>query len=858
MKKNNLLPLLILGIAASCSRKTPETLLSKWEKKVSSETSFERALASSSLKEKECLKDVFDVTTLKKEVSDLEKKFAAGEKVTGTWKHIDLSTLPIPQANFLKSYGSQIGDLKDPTSIDYSGCEDVPCLFNRIYKKENNVAGYVHYLWYLKFGHLLSADNLVPDQKSSTAGQYNDKEFALDAYLYSDKELFGLWRLSHMLKPPHTNLAYLKEMQRVPRGEPFEGRSMQTCGLASSAGWILLNDGCLTIYNDRMDTGYLYQAVAHEITHQVDFQQGRGTREFYRSHKKDYLDLIGMHLDEYVDDKGVQVRQWKLKPGAKLVSSYAGTLPQENFAETISLFRVEGDMVKSKTTDEHYAFVSTNFFDDKNFETPSLMNNWINSYAADTEREALRAVIDCSESKVSQKNAYFSLNDFTYKPSVSMLNCLGSKSEEIAETIRRKAALYEPEGCMALSNDTNKKVWNGHVKEKLKTIMNRYLQELEVDKDYIARIQGFYSDIDDRRVPKVAFVSCFEESNESECYRSELSLRVREQIASLKVSLEQEKELIDLYLSVHPYVDVSNEVKEGYKVFVSSNLEKIRYEAEDLWGSCKAIPHNDLESPRGSIFQVAEGYMISSFYNCLNSKAPEAIKHSVRSLEVDGAKIQNTKEELILYKEVQPHFVKMLQEKFDVASMNELNEIRKFIEEEDGSIRGRILSDFSWVKNVTKTEGVQTDCRAEALRLISFEPLYHVKGKIFSDLASSTICAGITTSSEYKKWLSESETVFKDMVINDLEKMLYTAGSSRARECLEKFPITNSVSKIKYRTQRDACLTEKWSDVENQVLNELKSNAYVEKFKFNLEDFRGELSKNSRRTQLKLIKENFN
>src|SRR5690606_12112734 len=179
MRKINLIPLLILGVVASCSRKQPESLLTKWSHKVAKESSFDRVIASSSLKQQQCFKDIFDVQTLKKEVAELEKKYAGGEKVSGTWKHLDLSSLPIPQANFLKTYGDKIGDLKNPESIDYSGCEDVPCIYNRIYKKDNHVAGYVHYLWYLKLGNMLSADNDDPDQASKEDGNYNKKEHPL-------------------------------------------------------------------------------------------------------------------------------------------------------------------------------------------------------------------------------------------------------------------------------------------------------------------------------------------------------------------------------------------------------------------------------------------------------------------------------------------------------------------------------------------------------------------------------------------------------------------------------------------------------------------------------------------------------
>src|SRR5690606_37859001 len=161
-----------------------------------------------------------------------------------------------PGAIFLKKYGNELGDLKHPESLNFSGCEDVPCIINRIYKKENHVAGYVHYIWFLKFKHLLAADNLVPSldkKKTLLPGIYNERHHNLDDYLYSDNELYALWRLSSMLNDHFYGLKDLNEVQRIPRGNHIEGKGESSCGLAftrGNIGKILLTDGCLELDKD--------------------------------------------------------------------------------------------------------------------------------------------------------------------------------------------------------------------------------------------------------------------------------------------------------------------------------------------------------------------------------------------------------------------------------------------------------------------------------------------------------------------------------------------------------------------------------------------------------------------------------
>ena len=148
MKKYNLAVLSLILAGVSCTKgPSDKTLLSQWEAGIPpKDVVLERALASTA--QKQCLQQVFTVNTLKAEIDEIEKKFTKAGRVRGSWRHINLDDLPVPQANFLKEYGDKIGDLKDD-SIDYSGCHSVPCIYNRIYGKEGHIAGYVHYLWYI-------------------------------------------------------------------------------------------------------------------------------------------------------------------------------------------------------------------------------------------------------------------------------------------------------------------------------------------------------------------------------------------------------------------------------------------------------------------------------------------------------------------------------------------------------------------------------------------------------------------------------------------------------------------------------------------------------------------------------------
>ena len=858
MKRSNQLFIVTLALAASCAKKSPETLLSRWELKNEKAVVVERALASAP--QGQCLKDIFSVDVLKDEMKELEMKYAGAPKVTGKWKHLDLSKLPVPQANFLKTYGSEIGDLNNPDAIDYSTCSDVPCIFNKIYGKESHVAGYVHYIWYLKFGHMLSADNSVPPEwnEPKKIGIYNGKPFAVSQYLYNDKELYGLWRLSLMLKTPHTTLGYLKEIQRIPRGEGFEGKDMAgVCGLAYSGGWIRLQDGCLSIYSSP-DQGYLYQAVAHEISHHVDFEQGRGSKTFYRSHKQDYLDLSGFFLNEYVDANGKQIRQWSLKEGSKLPTSYAGTAPQENFAESLSVFRTDGDTAKLNMKEDHFNFVSKNYYQDRAFNKEALLTAWLSKNAPETGKAAFKAVVDCSKESGPEKSTFFKATDFSAPVLPGMLNCLGVKSAAIADSLRARIMMYEPEGCSTFTGWNGVSKWDGLVKSNIASFINGYLVELQKDKEYLKRIQDYYAQVQDKRIAREAYLNCYGESDEKKCYDDEIMKGALEAASNLKLPADQTQEMADMYASYHSYESLKDEAKTTYSSLISSHQDLVRDETRKLWDSCRNLAPDDEANPSGSIFQISEGYMVSSLYNCLNAQAPEAMKEVVRNLSVDGFKLQHPKEEIILLKEIQPQFVSMISERYKADREKEIRKGKEVELADKGLIRSQLLSDFSWVKSVVDTDQILLNCRDEALKRMPYFPLFHTRKQLFGDYVEKNTCFNITAAEQFNKWLSDSKGEFLDKVGAGLEEKLLTAGVARAQECLGKFPVDNALNRIKYRKEREACLIDEWPKLESKVLEAALKDPLVIKFQMPVESLRMKIEGNRRRLQIRIIKENFN
>jgi hypothetical protein len=371
MKNKGLLLLLLFFLSCSKSHRAPLLISAE----IKRPGVIERGLAAEG--RELCLKDLYTVDALGAEARELEAQ-DSGEAVTGNWKHLDLSLLPAPQGRFLKIYGEEIGDISPNGGIDWSSCRDLLCVFDRVYGKTRpSTAGLVHYLWYLKMGHMLALDNHVPRQRSTRPGEFNNKPIPLSAYLFSENELYGFWRLTHILGAPHAHLPRMKQIQRVPRGETFEESDYRSrCGLSGSNGWTKLTDGCLSLGDDP-DTGYFYTSVVHELSHHVDYELGRRIGATYRSHQTDHLALSGFELQERRESNGNILRSWQKDPSKKSVSTYANSSPQEWFAEVMAYVRVQADIANQRLSREQLNFFANEFYEGREFTQDALFSQWL-------------------------------------------------------------------------------------------------------------------------------------------------------------------------------------------------------------------------------------------------------------------------------------------------------------------------------------------------------------------------------------------------------------------------------------------------------------------------------------------------
>jgi hypothetical protein len=838
MRKNKWPMIMIYLLLSGCGQKSFQTLISRWEQS-QEESSVKRRLAS--VDPGQCFKNNFNIKELKSQVMELEKKYLRAKKVSGFWRHLNLSDLPVPQANFLLSFGKRIGDLNNPESIDYSSCRDLICILNKIYGKEEDVSGYVHYIWYLKFGNMLSADNLVPRQESKIPGEYNGKKISLDKYLFSEKELYAFWRLSFMLENSHNHLSSLSEIQRIPRGELSEGKNAQACGLASREGWIWLNDMCLVVYNYDRDDGALYQNVTHELSHILDFELGAKVQSSNISETKDYLKVSGFYLSEYNDDKGYKHREWNKKDDIKLFNNYSGISPSENFAVTAAYFRVEGDHLKEKISSDHYQFISKSIFHEKFFEKEYLLKEWINSSIPEITGEALKALLDCSEDSTVRDSSFFLKEDFP-NLNFGMINCLGDRANMIYQHLTSQTMSLEPDGCLILEDPPLEESWKRSIKEELKIILKNLFQDLNEDKKYLNQLNKFQKKMDNKTIAQHSFINCFGEYEENICYVENVRIQIQEASHNQGLYPSHLKMIEDIYLKSHTFGNTINEIKKSYQSLISAHQQMIRTKTMLAWDRCELLQHNDDEIPSGNFFHISDGYMVSSFYNCLNTYIPDLLSEIIQDFRVEAFKVEHAKEKNIMATELLPQVVKILTDIYHAKRDNERHLSLTALHEDSGQIRAKLIANFNWIDGKLDPKDILSHCMKKAYQFIDLKPLYHLPKDLFSSYLENTSCFKITSTQEFQHWLIGSKEEFRVKFQARLENNVYELGEKRAEDCL-KFK----------KKQKKICLIENWEDLEAQVLQQAAEDPVVLTFKLSVQDLKKKLEIKREQIQQKLI-----
>lgn len=773
----------------------------------------------------ECKGDLFGVPELKREAAHYEA-LLEGPKLSGKWKHLDLADLPLAQARFLRALGDELGDLSRPDVIDYSGCDDVPCIVNKVYQSTSGIEGWVTYVWWLKMGNILTFKNKIYKQnQENSPGVYDSKSYPLSAYLYSVDELYAFWRMSHYLPAPYKSLTNLKEIQRIPRTAFLEGRGPDYCGLAWSSGYILLQDGCLSLGDfepeRRKDRGSFYHLVVHEMGHILDnFRSGQPDKYLYYSKQGSWLAEGKWSEVESVDPiTKVVRREWvsgMLREN--FVSGYAATNPTEHYAETVTFYRYNGDHSLKTVPASTYQFIKSDVYNSEEFTSPGMSVYFRKQVEKDLAPQVFNATLECYHTKADFTGPAMSASEVGTTLERNKLSCLYAQRERLMKEALADLKINDVEACSYFRKSEREVAYVAESRRWITSEFQAHIRKALEDEKYFEQLGSFYQQLAQGLAPVQMMTECYGEASEKECYETKVQEFVAQVVPESQANAERLRaDLAMRFLESYAFAIVRAETIKTYQDFVSTQSWTLSESASELWGQCSIESASNEAAPVSGPFSVGSRWMASSQFNCINSQLIGALSAVVEDMGFNGESVTHEKEQQILRDLSLTIYVTELQRLFNLARAEELA-ILLSAKGDDQEFFQTMVGDFSWLKPFEKD--VRKLCIVQGLTRFPAGVRYHSHDERVQLLAET--CVKVSASAELKAFNRAHPELNEDFHVKQYLDEVKRVSDERGKICEERFPARSFLSKLRNRGRRSDCFVEGWSATQSRLLNRAK------------------------------------
>lgn len=182
-------------------------------------------------------------------------------------------------------------------------------------------------------------------------------------------------------------------------------------------------------------------------------------------------------------------------------------------------------------------------------------------------------------------------------------------------------------------------------------------------------------------------------------------------------------------------------------------------------------------------------------------------------------------------------------------------EIIQNIEIDSKTLTKKITSNLQWLDQ-TEPQTFLEDCKEVALSLIDSEFLYKEKKSLyFSGLVG--ICKEVEKTPGYVEWLKTKVSALEETAYTEAFQKLDSLSMEKGESCLKEFPMTNVLQRIRFKNQRESCLTSAWDRLEDEAVAYAFKDPIIRKVGVSKDSIKSRLSLEGRRLQLKVIKTYF-
>lgn len=843
MRPTKLFLLLLVTLTACSERASQQLVTGKWLERQA--PYFPKRLpaqvAPTSAPAAQCKRDLFTVEGLRAEAQHYEALLEGGERPRGSWKHLQFADIPVAQARFLRTLGEQYGDLNHPENYDFSACRDVPCIVNTVYGANADIEGWVTYIWWLRMGSLISFKNKINDGTivsgyTSTpreyVGTYNGIAYPLDHYLFDKDELYALWRIAEFMPAQYRALTNLKEVQRIPRGSLFMDVAglpsrRGACGLAWSSGTILLQDGCLSFERPNLDRGDIYHSIPHEMSHMVDYLRSSDQGLFYFSREPFWINEGKWTLAEHLDTAtGTVVQQWQTTlPPENFISGYARTNPMEHFADTLSYYRYNGAASSEKVPATTYNWVKSNIYEEQEFTVPGMYAYLRKFEEQDLTPRVFSAAMACfNDSSTFTSGPALAASAFSLATEDNLRRCLWQKRSELLSGVVEDVKLNDVDGCEMLRTPERVTGFRAEMDRWVQAQFAEHIQKALEDQHYFEQLAGFYQEMERASLPVQIYTDCYGESDERACYQQKIRDYLDRSVADSVANAQRLRiDLAKRFTDTFPFDLVRSQTLKTFQDFIAAQGTGLQDAGLALWNECKEGEVSNAQAPVSGPFSVGQGWMVSSQFNCLNSKIEERLTQVVSGMSLHGEQVSSEKEQRILRDVSRSSFVAELNSQYQAAREEELQQLQQATGGVVG-IKARLMANFAWARPFSTSYSQQ--CREQALSSVAMN--YHYLSLEQIRAQGQTACDQVLASPEWQTYLRAHPEFSVDFHVSRYVQGVRDWARAKSQACDRQYPARGYIAKLRKRGVRGRCFDSDWLAVSARLLAQAQTEYHFQ------------------------------
>jgi hypothetical protein len=172
------------------------------------------------------------------------------------------------------------------------------------------------------------------------------------------------------------------------------------------------------------------------------------------------------------------------------------------------------------------------------------------------------------------------------------------------------------------------------------------------------------------------------------------------------------------------------------------------------------------------------------------------------------------------------------------------------------AVKKQIIDDLSWIKGFTAKEQFLQDCFNKGMSFINSSYRYQATPKAYAPTIGR-ICGEVEASDAYQAWMKQNISLLEDKIFAQLLLSIQASAEKKAQACLVTYPMNTPLNRIRFKSKREGCLMDSWTDLENQAIGDSQTDPAVQRSGLKYDNIHIRLNGEARRLQLQIMKQYF-